>query len=206
MNQFTNEVLIELLRDENQEAFKELYDRYWLKLYSIAYKKIKAKENAKELVQDLFLSLWSRRKEIVLYSTVDNYLMSALKKSIITYIQTNSNQSAHLVSYHQQQQHEDNTTESSLILNELLQLIDDHVTVLPAHCQKIFILSRFQHLSHKEIADHLNISTKTVANQINKALRLLKLPLKEYSNFFLLAGLIHLATWMSSLVLYNPLP
>lgn len=188
MKQFSDETLIELLLNENQEAFEEIYDRYWFLLYSIAYRKIKSKADAQELVQELFLKLWIRRSQLTIHSTVRAYLMSSLKKSVINYIRAHASQSVHLNNYQRQQLHQENPTESDVIVQELNKLVDDHVALLPEHCQEIFILSRYQDLTHKEIADKLNISTKTVANQINKALRMLRLPLREYANFLLMIG------------------
>jgi RNA polymerase sigma-70 factor, ECF subfamily len=188
MKQFSDEMLIEMLLNENQEAFEEIYDRYWFLLYSIAYRKIKSKEDAQELVQELFLKLLIRRSQLVIHSSVRAYLMSALKKSIINYIRAHTSQSVHLYNYQRQQLHQENPTESDVIVKELNKLIDENVALLPEHCQEIFILSRYQDLTHKEIADKMNISTKTVANQINKALRMLKLPLREYANLLLIVG------------------
>jgi RNA polymerase sigma-70 factor (family 1) len=180
MKSFSDERLMEMLRNENREAFEALYDRYWFTLFSVAYQKIRSREDAQELVQDLFLRLWVRRHQLVIQTTLWTYLLSSLKKKIINYYRSHAIQHLHLNQYQRQQLRTHNPTESEVTVNELNQLIDDKVALLPEHCQKIFILSRYEDMTHHEIAKELQISTKTVANQINKALRILKQPLREY--------------------------
>ena len=166
--------LLELLRhEEDAYAFEEIYNRYWDKLYAAAYKRVKCAEAAEEIVQDLFTDIWERHHSLDIRAELPVYLFSAIRYRVINYIHKevvkNSYANKFLMEYEY-----DNSTEETVIANDLNELIQQRVQLLPVKCREVFELSRNDHQSNKQIASQLGISEKTVENQISKALRRLR--------------------------------
>ena len=178
----TDEELIKLLQLGDQHAFEALYRRYWRKLYQLAYRKLRNRELAEELVQELFMSLWLKREKLKLHSSVAAYLGMAVRYMIIKFFQKER-------VHHQYEQSTPppiqfaNTTEDDVHLHDLQVMIEDGINKLPQKCREVFLLSRHENLSQKEISIQLNISEKTVENHIGKALRLIRLSLKDFIPF-----------------------
>ncbi|SDD71769.1 RNA polymerase sigma factor [Niabella drilacis] len=172
---YPDDVLIELIAQDNKEAFALIYDRYWKKLYTTAFRAIGEQQDAEDILQEVFLSLWNRRREIRLRGSLAAYLETSVRYKAINYIEkhiTQRNflalfadtavQSAHL------------TPELTLRLKEMNVLIGKTVDAMPPKMQEVYQLSRQQQLSHKEIAELLNISAETVKKHIQHALKLIK--------------------------------
>ncbi len=175
----TDEELIGLLRRGEKDAFDALYRRYWRKLYLLAYQKLRSRELAEELVQDLFISLWMKRENLQIHGSVGAYLGMATRYMIIKFFEKERVQ-------HQYQQTVAlrpmyaNTTEDEVFFHDLQEVIEQEISKLPEKCRQVFQLSRHDNLSQKEISLRLDISEKTVENHIGKALRLLRISLKDF--------------------------
>jgi RNA polymerase sigma-70 factor (ECF subfamily) len=89
MKNLDDSELTHLLCDGNREAFNEIYERYWLKLYMASIKRIKSSDDAKDIVQDLFISLWMKRESLVINKSLSSYLYTAIKYKVINYIEAN---------------------------------------------------------------------------------------------------------------------
>lgn len=178
-----------LLKENNRAAFEEIYRRYWRKLYRIALAKLHSKEIAEELVQDIFVSFWQNRQKIVLYASLAAYLSTAVRYLVFKYFQSNKIRESYRNSLPHYELSE-NTTEQEIMLQNLMDAYKQGVSDLPERCREVFTLSREENYSVKEIASQLHISEKTVENQITKALKSLRISLK---NFTLLISLfLHL--------------
>jgi RNA polymerase sigma-70 factor (ECF subfamily) len=169
----TDEELIELLRNESKDAFEEIYNRYWARLYSSAYKRVKRYEVAEELVQDLFTGLWINRKEVNIRSTVSSYLQTAIR-----YMVFNHFDKEYVRRDYQEKltfsRNFDNSTEEAVLLKDLETVLENEVSLLPAQCRSVYKLSRKEHKTNKEIALLMGISEKTVENHLTKALKRLR--------------------------------
>ncbi|CAA9235901.1 MAG: hypothetical protein AVDCRST_MAG56-1195 [uncultured Cytophagales bacterium] len=175
----TDQDLVQLLQQGDKKAFDALYGRYWRKLYLLAYQKLRSRELAEELVQDLFISLWTKRESLQITSSVGAYLGMAVRYMIIKFFQKERvhhqyEQTAALAPAYA------NTTEDEVFFNDLQEVIEQEINKLPEKCREVFQLSRHDHLSQKEISVKLHVSEKTVENHIGKALRLLRLSLKDF--------------------------
>lgn len=175
--------LLVLLKNGNKAAFEALYNLYWAKMYSTAYKRIKNGVIAEEIVQDVFTDLWYRRDMLPNISHLAGYLHSAVHYRVINHIQKEIQKDKfekHVALYHLDF---DNSTEESLLYNDLNFQINREVELLPVKCREVFNLSRTHHKTNKEIAQSLGITEKAVEKHITKALKHLRASLNI---FFLL--------------------
>ncbi|MGN6181894.1 MAG: RNA polymerase sigma-70 factor [Mucilaginibacter sp.] len=177
---FSDDELLDMLKNEDEHAFNELYNRYWEKLFNAAYKRLKHIEAAEEVVQDLFTDLWLRRKTLNIRQELPVYLFSAIKYLVIKQINKTASQNTFVDSHAAIFNDSDNSTEEWLIANDLQSHLQSRVELLPVKCREIYHLSRDEHQSNKDIAQQLNISEKTVENQITKALKRLRASLNIF--------------------------
>ena len=182
---YSDEGLLKLLKKQELGAFEEIYLRYWRKLYSAAYKRIQSRENAEEIVQDIFTSLWVNRHTVHI-EVLASYLITAVKYKVINHFEKEMSRRHYAEVQIQSELSSDNSTEETVLLNELNSALQREIQKLPPKRQQIFKMSREDHLSIKQVASNLGISEKTAENQLGKALKILKLNLKHF-NLFMLA-------------------
>ena len=172
-----------MIKRDGFTAFDEVYRRYWEKLYCAAYRVIRDGEACKDLLQEVFSDFWVRKEKIAVVS-LSAYLHTAVKYQVFNYLRADKISQEHLsrmgvLAF-------SNATEEQINLRELEGILEKSIAQLPDRCRKIFQLSRDENLSVKEIAARLNISPKTVENQITKALRHLRLSIEETALIILL--------------------
>jgi RNA polymerase sigma-70 factor (ECF subfamily) len=182
----TDVELIELFEQGDIVAFEEIYSRYWLKLYAAAYKRIKEREAAQEIVQDFFTSFWINRHQVKIQSSLQGYLFTSIKYLVLNYKRAEAVRNSYAEILLMVNNSADSSTEENYYYKELLERLEEEVTHLPPKCRNVFELSRNQYKSNKEIALLLGISEKTVENHLTKALRFLKVHLNVLVLFFLL--------------------
>jgi RNA polymerase sigma-70 factor (family 1) len=173
-------LLVKLLRTDDVEAFQEIYRRYWHTLFLIARRKLYSQENAEEIVQDLFASIWSRRTDTqiedlkkYLFSSVKYLIINSIKSKIVR--QEYENQTASTSTFDTTRR-----TEEELAYRDLHQAIEDGLLRLPEKTQQIFRLNRLENQSVREISLLLNIPERTVEYHITQSLRSLRLHLRDY--------------------------
>ncbi|MGV3589663.1 MAG: RNA polymerase sigma factor [Adhaeribacter sp.] len=179
LKNFTDEQLLVFLKENNELAFDEIYNRYWATLFSQAYKRLGSKETTEELLQDLFTKLWVNRHQITLTGSLSAYLAVSIKYLVLNQVAKEAVRTRFAITQKQVQVTHNNLTEETIISQELEGLVAQEVAKLAPKCKSVFVLSRFNQYSNKEIAQELNISEKTVENQITKAIKLLRTGLKE---------------------------
>lgn len=174
--QVSDEVLVEMLRADHAWALKEIFNRYHLRLFRSAAGVLKDDDQAKDLVQDVFIDLWNRRgtSDIRILS---HYLFRAIKFQVLNHLRNGKLQDHHLKLAQKVQFA--NQTEEMLNFEQLEVQLQKAIELLPSRCREVFFLSRYQSLSHKEISTQLNISPKTVEAQITKALSILRSKLED---------------------------
>jgi RNA polymerase sigma-70 factor (family 1) len=187
MSKFTdihdNDIL-HLLDQDDAAAFRELYNRYWDKMYSAAYKRVKDSAVAEEIVQDLFADIWYRRRMLPDVISIRIYLYTAIHYKAINHIRKQirrDNFEKHINLYHLDF---DNSTEDHVIVNDLNARLQLEVNQLPLKCREVYTLSRNEYKTNKEIAQHLGISEKAVEKHITKALKRLKTSLNIFFMLF----------------------
>lgn len=169
---YTDEMLLRLLREGNSPAFEEIYRRYWRGCYKSAFRILEDEAACMDALQDVFVWVWEKRAQVAVVS-LKSYLCTAVKFKMLNIIRHGKISDAAIQDY--KRSHDSfSFTDNSLEVKELKMMIDQFVDSLPTQAGKIFRLSRTEQLSHKEIAQRLNLSEKTVKNQINISLKKLK--------------------------------
>ncbi len=169
--------LLGRLQNSDKLAFEEIYNRYWKKLSNYAFQKTRSTEVVKEIIQDLFINIWER-KDTLEVDDLEKYLFSAVKYKVIFEIKkqfnnatVNTDIAEMSIVYYDHHQSE---------IVELNDIIDSCLSKLPSKTKEIFIKSRREELSHKEISSLLDISEKSVEYHISQALKALRWGLKDF--------------------------
>ena len=171
--------LIYSLQTGSRAAFTEIYNRYWDKLFSIAGHKLDRLEDAEEVVQDIFISLWNRREQLEITTTLNAYLAVSVKYRVIKVL----TKQFHQKKYADQlaaQKVVDHSTEQWLEFMEMKGRLEKLVLELPEKCQLVYRMSREDGNSQKQIAAALNISEKTVEAHLAKAVQRIKTRINMY--------------------------
>ena len=175
-----------LVKLNNREAFEILYRRHWSRLLISAYNVLKDREVSKDIVQDVFTDLWVKRRTTFI-SSMSGYLKVSVRNQVFKQLRRGKIALEHIkgldiVSFV-------DATEQMVNFNQLNETYDRSVARLPERCREIFKMSRNENLTVKEIAAKLDISPKTVENQITKALKHLR---KSMSDLILVLAIIWL--------------
>ena len=173
--------LIEKLSQGNKKAFNEIFQLFHQKIFIFCLKYHFSKEESEEVVQEVFLKLWLNRKSLNPSQNLKSYIYTIAKNIIINSLRKKSYQKA-AYEYNINLQDIHCETENSIITKDLENLFENAIQVLPGKRKEIFILSRKEGLSNKEIAEKLNISIKTVESQMRLSFQFLKEVLKKYAN------------------------
>ncbi|SDE66507.1 RNA polymerase sigma-70 factor, ECF subfamily [Mucilaginibacter pineti] len=190
---WTDDILLDLIRlEDDRAAFSELYDRYWDKIFLQAANALNSAEEAKECVQDIFCSLWSRRQTLELKYSLYTYLAVAVKYRVINILN-----SAYYKRHRKTNVALDEieiyspSAETELLEKELFASLERSVNLLPEKCQLVFRMSREENKTHRQIAEELNISEKTVNNHLTKAIKDLSTNLSTPKALFILGESLH---------------
>lgn len=173
---------IQQLIEGDESVFTTVYELYSEKVYRLAFRFLKDKEQSEEIVQETFINLWMSREKLDSEGNIWLYLYVISKRLSLNalrqlYKSTNfAEQLCHrIIATH-------NSTEEEVLAHDLEQFTEKIIEKLPRQQQLIFKLSRIEGLSHKEIAEQLHISPNTVKNHMVEALKTLKSHIK-YSDF-----------------------
>jgi len=164
------------------EAFEKIYRTHWKKMFGICYYQVKDEELAKEMVQDIFKSLWERRDQLNVTGPLENYLVRAAKLEAMAYYRTKAIHGQHQKCIMEDTCQSEYCTDNQVAFDELNNRVEVLVDRLPCQCREVFKLSREKGLKNKEIASALLISEKAVEYHMTKALKFLQKNLQEYTN------------------------
>nr|WP_121271842.1 RNA polymerase sigma-70 factor [Pedobacter schmidteae] len=173
----TDDHLVTLLRQGDGDAFKVIYDTYATGLYHAAYNIIRNKEECEDMVQELFADLWLKREKINITSSLKGYLFVMVKNKVLMRIRSKKiilNEDALQILAANE------ITDAVVLEKDLRMQLNRQIGQLPEKCAEIFKLSRNEQLSNKEIANQLDVSVKTVENQISIALKRLRGTLGDF--------------------------
>lgn len=164
--------LFDLLKQGDEEAFSKIYKLYWPELYNAAYKRLPEKEKCQDVIQNVFADLWNRKAELDLQNPLA-YLHTAVRFQVLKHIQK-SNKNNSFSEAFEQKLISPLQTDGELLEKEVRQLIELFIKALPEKRRKIFLLHYFEGLSTAKISVQLNVSQKTVQNQLTTATHALK--------------------------------
>lgn len=172
-----------LLKEGNAFAYTEIYNRYKGLLYLFAYKRLGDREEARDLIHELFLSVWTKCNDINITSTLAAYLYTAVRNRILDLLSHRDVCLRYIENFQEYADSGHSSTDYLVRHNELLALIEQEIAALPPKMRQVFELSRKTDYSRKEIADELGLSEQTVKSHMHHALKILKVKLG--SLFFL---------------------
>lgn len=175
----------------DESAFTAVYELYSEKVYRLAFRFLKDKEQSEEIVQEAFINLWLSREKLNADGNMWLYLYVISKRLSLNALRQVGKSSSLVEKLLHQISELQNTTEEEILAHDLEHYAEKVIEKLPRQQQLVFKLSRIEGLSHKEIAEQLQISPNTVKNHMVEALKTLKTHLK-YSDFlYLLIIFIH---------------
>ncbi len=163
------------------DAIEAIFKQYYKYICISGARYIRDKQVVEDLVQDLFYDLWKKRDRLNIKTSLSSYLRTAIRNRSLNFIKSQRIDFAEedeIVNFKNDSADSQENMESS----ELEEYLHRSIDRLPEKCRIVFSLSRFEELSYKEIAEKLDISVKTVENQISKALKLLREDLKYFQN------------------------
>ncbi len=160
-------------------AFKEFFEIYYPRFYRFAFHFIRADNLAEEIVSDVFMKIWQNRKRLLFIEEIDAYCFRAIKNQSLTYLARQAKDN-HDYSENSFSKLEYVQPENLLIAKELAEKIEEAIASLPDRCEMIFRMIREDGLSYKNVAELLDISVKTVENQMAIAVKKLKVILDEF--------------------------
>ena len=168
-----------IARFEDQQAYKELYISLYRCLFQFANSFVKSKQLSEEIVSDVFLKIWERRKSV---QTIDNlkvYLYVATKNISLNYLDKKKTVSfLDIEDFSTELQSNYSDPEQLLITSDMMLLINNAILQLPSRCRLIFKLVKEDKMKYKEVAEVLHISVKTVENQVAIAVRKIGMAVK----------------------------
>lgn len=182
--------LVDLLKSGDRVAYTEIYDRYILILLNHAYNKTRDREEAKDVVHEVFTTLWAGRENFNCQYNLSGYLYTAVRNNILNQVVHNNVKDKYLASIARFINNHNNQVITDHLVREhqLSIIIEKEIAELPPKMRQVFELSRKQHFSHKQIAEKLDISEQTVSKHVTNALRILRVRLGV---FIYLLWLIH---------------
>ena len=187
-NSYHDEGLLALLKESDEAAFTEIYNRYWERLLVVAMHRLAEIEEAREIVQDIFYRLWKRRETLRLDYSLNTYLSAAVKYEVINRLAARNRQKAFRIHISRHWQETEQETENYIRFNELQKQLHVLVNALPEKCRIVYKLSRDKGYSQRRIAAELGIAEKTVETHLSVAIKKLKTGLSHLFHvlFFIL--------------------
>lgn len=189
----TDPNIVKYIQTGNTKTFEAVFLNYCPYLEKFAEGYVINKEEARDIVQSVFLTFWEQKEKLKDDTNLNNYLITLTKNQCLNYLKhikakqnylqsLTSNVNALFLNYYALEQ----LNENKLILDELSATIEDAINSLPGQCREIFIMSRFENMKYHDIADKLSISVKTVEKKMSISLEILRVKLKDYYFLFLL--------------------
>jgi RNA polymerase sigma-70 factor (ECF subfamily) len=176
---FDDVFLLKLIRENDRQAFRYLFDSFFVSLCRFVCAYVNDRSIAEEIVLDIFTAVWEKRNELKIDVSWKAYLFRSARNRALNHIRDNER----FVSVSDWSFYEQAETDNTLEMKELERLIREAVCSLPDRCGEIFRKSRLEHHSNKKIATELNISVKYVEAQITKALKLIRKYLGDSGSF-----------------------
>ena len=163
--------LIDQALNGDENAFRHLFEKYWNDLYKIAYRRLPSEEDVKDILQEVFISLWRNIKTITITDSIGGYLNITLKNKIFNFYEKDRVKFRILMSQPFSSIQSEDEIYSSLQTKELRVVLNVIIERMPSKMKEIYLLSREEQLSNAEIVALLMLSPQTIKNQIHQALK-----------------------------------
>ncbi|MFX1705630.1 RNA polymerase sigma-70 factor [Chitinophaga sp. CC14] len=183
--------LVSLIKSGNKHAFAEIYERYFGVLYLHAYRQLRDKDEAKDLLQELFSYLWIHRESLTPASNFSNYLYTSVRNRVLNILAHKYVEDKFLLSLRHTGSKTEAATDHLARERQLAMIIEKEIQLLPPKMRQVFELSRKANLSHKEIAERLELSEQSVRSHVKGALRLLRTRLGLWMYLYMIACAVY---------------
>jgi len=172
--------IVEALRQGDEQVFETIFRTYYERLCNYANTILNDMDEAEEMVQSAFLTVWEKHDTLEIHTSVKSYLYRAVHNSCLNRVKHYKVRKTYGDSVKNQTELLHDDASQDLIGSELDAIVANAIDSLPDQCRLVFKLSRFENLTYAEIAEQLGISVKTVENHMVKALKVLREKLKDY--------------------------
>lgn len=173
------EMIIHRLKKDDKSALDDLFNCYYPRLYHFSKSILKIENEIDDILQEVFVKIWLNRQKIGNAETFNAYLFTITKNEVLNLIRSNIRDQTFRDNLFLQSVGVEYQTPNPIEFDEIKTGIDKIVAQLPEKRQQVFILSRTEGLSNKEIAQQLNISEKTVEDHITHAIKYIKSAMKD---------------------------
>lgn len=176
----TEKTLVTELQQGSQAAFEQLFSTYNEKAYFFAFRFLQSQAESEEVVQDAFVKVWLNREQLKPELSFNSYLFTIVKHIIFNKNRKKVHENAYIQHLVHHADKSKNITEHEVVYADLKKKAEKAIEQLPPQQKRVFLMSREQKLSHKEIAAELNLSVKTVEAHIRLALKALHQALDKF--------------------------
>jgi RNA polymerase sigma-70 factor (family 1) len=177
LNNLSDGDLFDLFKSGSHAAYEEIYNRYYAALYIHAFKRLQEREECRDIIQELFTNLWLKREDTEINGQLSGYLYTSVRNRIFDLLARKKLKSTYITSIQEFALAGQVATDYRVRKNQLAAIIEQEIQLLSPRTREIFELSRKGHFTHREIAEHLNISEQTVKSTVNNALKVLRVKL-----------------------------
>jgi RNA polymerase sigma-70 factor (family 1) len=175
-----DKILLHIFLQGDEKAFINIYDHYWDKLFLASYRRIKDKAAAEEIVQNLFLKLWEKRRTLKI-DQLDNYLFSSIRNATIDFLDKEMLAGRYVEYQKIFSSLESNATEEMVELNDLEEALEKGLQTLSGKSETVFRLYRMNHWPVAKIANHLHLSEKTVHYYLTRSVKFIRSYLQQFT-------------------------
>jgi RNA polymerase sigma-70 factor (ECF subfamily) len=183
-------VLFERMQRGDKAALERLFKLHYAPLCRFAASILKDTEQAEDMVQEVFMKCWDKREHIQLTGSFKSYLFTAVRNHCFNALKVNERKHWMDEGMEDDDRFAVNDVVDRIAAKSLQNRITQAIELLPDKCKLTFQLSRFENMSYKEIAETMNVSVKTVENQMGKALSVLRTHLSPYMKDMMIATIL----------------
>jgi RNA polymerase sigma-70 factor (ECF subfamily) len=176
----------QITRQDDVKSFEHLFDQFFAPLTCYANRYIDSLEVCEDIVQELFFKIWKKRRELVIKTSVRNFLVTSIKHSCIDHLRRKETESHYFEKQPTTADSQSDNLEELYAAHELEEMFMTALAKIPPHVREVFEMNRFQELTYREIADAKGLSIKTVESYMSKTLKILRVELKDYLPLLLL--------------------
>lgn len=173
-NKYSDEQLTKLLQAGDESAYTELYNRYWALLFKHAYRMLRDEDDALDVVQEVFTTLWKKAESLTFRHSIAAFLYTTTRNKVLDTIDKRKVRNTYIESLQHFAEKGEYITDNAILEKELSNRIEKEIENLPSKMRHTFLLSKKHNLSHREIAKITETSEATVKKQIYNAMKILR--------------------------------
>lgn len=171
---FSDSELVDLLRQGDNCAFIEIFDRYYVLLFSFTCRRLNDKELSKDLIHDAFAHIWEKRETVNIPGELGAFLFTVVKNRILDLYKHKKVTQKYVDNFQHFLESNQDAADYRVRHNDLLALIEKEIAALPEKMRVVFELSRKEIMNRKEISEHLGLPENTVKTNMHRALKILR--------------------------------